>query len=97
MGADVCAVLRPIVAECGKQTGLGLYHFDGRGIAQRFREAAVIAALAALRPGETMRFYDELDPLPLLVHIARHFGTRVTPRFVCRNPCEAIIDFQIVS
>ena len=33
-----------------------VYPFDARGIAKRFRHAAIFGALDALRHGETMRF-----------------------------------------
>jgi uncharacterized protein (DUF2249 family) len=39
------------------------YFFDARGIAKRFRHAAIFGALDALRPGETMRFCNDHDPL----------------------------------
>ncbi|MGE5652193.1 MAG: DUF2249 domain-containing protein, partial [Bacillota bacterium] len=37
----------PVIAE-------GVYPFDARGIAKRFRHAAIFGALSALQPGETM-------------------------------------------
>ena len=43
-----------------------LYPFDARGIGKRFRHAAIFGALDALMPGETMRFINDHDPLPLL-------------------------------
>ncbi len=43
-----------------------VYPFDARGVAKRFRHAAIFGALAALQPGETMRFCNDHDPLPLL-------------------------------
>ena len=43
-----------------------IYPFDARGVAKRFRHAAIFGALDALRPGETMRFANDHDPLPLL-------------------------------
>lgn len=89
------AVIRPIVSECGKPTGLGLYHFDARGIDPRLRRAAFFAALEALNPGETMRFYDDHDPLPLLVQVDVVFGARVKAIYVSRNPSEVLIDFRI--
>ena len=42
-----------------------LYPFDARGIAKRFRHAAIFGALDALSPGETMRFVNDHDPRPL--------------------------------
>ena len=48
-----------------------LYPFDARGIAKRFRHAAIFGALDALSPGETMRFCNDHDPLPLLAQLER--------------------------
>ena len=39
-----------------------IYPFDARGIAKRFRHAAIFGALDALRAGETMRFVNDHDP-----------------------------------
>ncbi|HEX8613566.1 MAG TPA: DUF2249 domain-containing protein [Telluria sp.] len=74
---------------------IGLYPFDARGVAKRFRHAAIFGALAALEPGETMRFYNDHDPLPLLAQIEAHFGPRVSVAYVARAPGEIIIDFAI--
>ncbi|MDQ1829387.1 DUF2249 domain-containing protein [Massilia scottii] len=74
---------------------IGLYPFDARGVAKRFRHAAIFGALAALEPGETMRFYNDHDPLPLLAQIEAHFGSRVSVAYVARAPGEIIIDFGI--
>ena len=38
----------------------GIYAFDARGIAKRFRHAAIFGALDSLQPGERMRF--EVEP-----------------------------------
>jgi uncharacterized protein (DUF2249 family) len=81
--------------DCCAPTSAGLYPFDARGIAKRFRHAAIFGALDALAPGETMRFYNDHDPLPLLGQIAARFGPRVTMAYVAREPGEIIIDFRI--
>ena len=91
------ALAPPRVAECGKPNGLGLYHFDGRGIDGRFRLAAVFAALGALDPGEAMRYYDDHDPVSLLVRIGSVFGTGITLVYVLRHAGEVIIDMRIAS
>ncbi len=74
---------------------IGLYAFDARGIAKRFRHSAIFGALDALNPGETMRFYNDHDPLPLLAQIASRFGERVTMAYIARGAGEIIIDFRI--
>lgn len=70
-----------------------LYPFDARGIAKRFRHAAIFGALDALRPGETMRFCNDHDPLPLLSQIEARYGTAVEIRYVERGPGAILIDF----
>ncbi|MEW9898673.1 DUF2249 domain-containing protein [Chitinivorax sp. PXF-14] len=75
----------------------GVYGFDARGVAKRFRHAAIFGALAALMPGETMRFCNDHDPIPLLNQINQHFGDNVTIEYVARNPGEIVIDFKVVA
>ena len=72
-----------------------IYPFDARGIAKRFRHAAIFGALSALHPGETMRFVNDHDPLPLLDQIAGRFGERVEISYVSRTPGEIVIDFNV--
>jgi uncharacterized protein (DUF2249 family) len=81
---------RPVVAE-------GIYGFDARGVARRFRHAAIFGALAALEEGETMRFCNDHDPLPLLAQINQHFGPNVQIEYVSRAPGEIVIDFRITG
>jgi uncharacterized protein (DUF2249 family) len=80
----------PIIAE-------GVYPFDARGIAKRFRHAAIFGALAALHPGEVMRFCNDHDPLPLLAQIEGHFGSQVKITYVTRQPGEIVIDFLVTG
>ena len=70
-----------------------LYPFDARGIAKRFRHAAIFGALDALRQGETMRFVNDHDPLPLLDQLAARYGEGVTVRYVQRAAEGVVIDF----
>lgn len=74
-----------------------IYAFDARGIAKRFRHAAIFGALDALSPGETMRFCNDHDPLPLLAQIGQFFGERVQIAYVQREPGAIVIDFQVVA
>lgn len=71
------------------------YVFDARGVARRFRHAAIFGALDALEPGEVMRFVNDHDPLPLLVQIEHHFGARVGIGYVAREPGNIVIDFAV--
>jgi uncharacterized protein (DUF2249 family) len=73
----------------------GVYPLDARGIAKRFRHAAIFGALDALCPGETMRFCNDHDPLPLLVQIEHKYGAHVEAHYVVRQPGEIVIDFLI--
>lgn len=70
-----------------------LYPFDARGIAKRFRHAAIFGALDALHPGETMRFANDHDPLPLLQQLQQRYGDDVAINYVQREPGLIVIDF----
>jgi uncharacterized protein (DUF2249 family) len=70
-----------------------IYPFDARGIAKRFRHAAIFGALDALQSGETMRFTNDHDPLPLLDQLTARYGDSVTIRYVQRDPGAILIDF----
>ena len=72
-----------------------IYPFDARGIAKRFRHAAIFGALDALRPGETMRFANDHDPLPLLAQIGERYGERVSVEYRHRAPEGVVIDFRV--
>ncbi|MBZ8140806.1 hypothetical protein CLD22_12960 [Rubrivivax gelatinosus] len=73
----------------------GVHLFDARGIAKRFRHAAIFGALDALESGETMRFANDHDPLPLLAQIENHYGSRVRAAYRQREPGAVVIDFVI--
>ena len=70
-----------------------VYPFDARGVAKRFRHAAIFGALDALVPGETMRFVNDHDPLPLLEQLRRRYGEAVTIEYRQREPGAIVIDF----
>lgn len=80
----------PVVAE-------GVYPFDARGVAKRFRHAAIFGALDALQAGETMRFCNDHDPLPLLSQISGRYGEQVKIAYVSRAPGEIVIDFRVTG
>ena len=69
------------------------YPFDARGIAKRFRHAAIFGALDSLRPGETMRFVNDHDPLPLLGQLRERYAERLDIRYLQREPGAIVIDF----
>lgn len=72
------------------------YPFDARGIAKRFRHAAIFGALDALGPGDTMRFVNDHDPLPLLDQLRRRYGEAVRIEYRQREPGAIVIDFIVV-
>jgi uncharacterized protein (DUF2249 family) len=71
----------------------GIYGFDARGIAKRFRHAAIFGALDALQPGEVMRFVNDHDPLPLLQQMRARYGDNVEVAYREREAAGVIIDF----
>ncbi|HSN01704.1 MAG TPA: DUF2249 domain-containing protein [Rudaea sp.] len=71
--------------------------FDARGIARRFRHSAIFGALGALRNGETMRFVNDHDPIPLLGQLNQRFGECLTVNYRQRDPGPVVIDFGIVG
>ena len=70
-----------------------IYPFDARGIAKRFRHAAIFGALDALSAGETMRFVNDHDPLPLLDQLRARYGELVAIEYRRREPEGVMIDF----
>lgn len=72
------------------------FPFDARGVAKRFRHAAIFGALNALNPGETMRFMNDHDPLPLLEQMHQFFGDGIKIDYVSRAPDLIVIDFTRV-
>ncbi|TCV83255.1 DUF2249 domain-containing protein [Sulfurirhabdus autotrophica] len=70
-----------------------IYPFDARGVAKRFRHAAIFGSLDALHPGETMRFVNDHDPLPLLDQLKARYGDAVNINYLKREPGQIVIDF----
>ena len=75
------------------QTSDAIYPFDARGVAKRFRHAAIFGALDSLEPGETMRFVNDHDPLPLLRQMEQRFGETVAVEYRHRTGDGVVIDF----
>ena len=74
-----------------------VYPFDARGIGKRFRHAAIFGALDALMPGETMRFVNDHDPLPLLAQLGERYGNALTIEYRQREAGAIVIDFAVVD
>lgn len=75
----------------------GVHSFDARGVAKRFRHAAIFGALQSLHRGETMRFCNDHDPLPLLGQLQQHFGDAIGIEYVRREPGAIVIDFKVLA
>ncbi len=73
----------------------GVHAFDARGVAKRFRHAAIFGAIDALMPGETMRFYNDHNPLPLLQQLKDRYGASIEVNYLTQEPEGVIIDFKM--
>ena len=80
--------------KCGMPNPEALYSFDARGIAKRFRHAAIFGAFDAMLPGETMRFCNDHDPLPLLDQLRVRYADAIEMAYVSREPGAIVIDFM---
>lgn len=69
--------------------------FDARGVARRFRHAAVFGALDALGPGEAMRLCNDHNPLPLIAQLRERFGERLAVTYRQTGPDLVVIDFVV--
>jgi uncharacterized protein (DUF2249 family) len=78
---------------CNHATAEAIYPFDARGVAKRFRHAAIFGALDSLTPGETMRFVNDHDPLPLLHQLHARYGEGLRIAYLQREPGAIVIDF----
>lgn len=74
-----------------------IYPFDARGIAKRFRHAAIFGALDALTSGETMRFMNDHDPLPLLHQIDQHTALPGKSHCTARTGLERVCRRRLAS
>ena len=85
------------MSSCSLPVVNGVHAFDARGVAKRFRHAAIFGALQSLNQGETMRFCNDHDPLPLLGQLQQHFGDAIGIEYVRREPGEIVIDFKVLA
>ena len=73
-----------------------IYGFDARGVAKRFRHAAIFGALDSLQPGETMRFVNDHDPIPLLHQMIDRYGDQgIQISYLQRDMDGVVIDFLL--
>lgn len=80
---------------CSTPTADTVHTFDARGVARRFRHAAIFGALRSLQSGETMRFVNDHDPLPLLHQLGDAFGDALRIEYVQRAPQGVVIHFHV--
>jgi uncharacterized protein (DUF2249 family) len=71
--------------------------FDARGVARRFRHSAIFGAIGALRPGETMRFVNDHDPLPLIAQLRERLGEHLSVTYRQRDANAVVVDFGITG
>lgn len=71
----------------------GIYFFDARGIAKRFRHAAIFGSLDSLHPGEVMRFVNDHNPIPLLQQMQARYGDQVLIEYRSQDQNGVMIDF----
>jgi uncharacterized protein (DUF2249 family) len=94
MVAETEAIMSLTITEAPTHAAEPVAHpFDARGIAKRFRHAAIFGALDALGPGEAMRFMNDHDPLPLLAQLEARFGETLQVEYRHRSATGVIIDF----
>ena len=74
-----------------------VYPFDARGVSKRFRHASIFGALESLGPGDTMRFVNDHDPLPLLAQLRDRYGDAVAIEYRQREPGMIVIDFVVAA
>ena len=71
--------------------------FDARGVARRFRHSAISGAIGVLRSGETMRFVNDHDPIPLIAQLRERLGDHLTVTYRQRDADMVMIDFGITG
>ena len=72
-----------------------VHPFDARGVAKRFRHAAIFGALDSLQPGERMRFINDHNPIPLLQQMLARYGDRVEINYLEQGEDGVMIDFVV--
>lgn len=62
------------------------YPFDARGVAKRFRHAAIFGALESLIPGGALIISATHDPVPLLTQLEARHGDAFAAEYRQRGP-----------
>ncbi|MEO7051927.1 MAG: DUF2249 domain-containing protein, partial [Rhodanobacter sp.] len=63
----------------------------------RFRHSAIFGAIGVLRSGETMRFVNDHDPIPLIAQLRDRLGENLTVNYRQREAEGVVIDFGITG
>ena len=71
--------------------------FDARGVARRFRHSSIFGAIGVLRSGETMRFVNDHNPIPLIAQLRERLGDHLTVTYRQRDADAVVIDFGITG
>ena len=79
------------------QSAPNTHIFDARGVARRFRHSAIFGAIGVLRSGETMRFVNDHDPIPLIAQLRDRLGDNLTVNYRQRDADGVVIDFGITG
>jgi uncharacterized protein (DUF2249 family) len=76
-------------------TDTNVHTFDARGVSRRFRHSAIFGAIAVLRSGESMRFVNDHDPIPLIAQLRERLGDHLTVTYRQRDAELIVVDFGI--
>lgn len=74
-----------------------VHFFDARGVSRRFRHSAIFGAIGALHPGETMRFVNDHDPVPLIAQLRERLGGNLVIAYRQREAELVVIDFCVTG
>lgn len=73
----------------------GVFEFDVSAVDCRIKHGAVFGALESLGNGDTLRFINDHEPLPLLAQIARRYGEQVRILPVTKEEGRYVFDLTI--
>ena len=90
---NITIPVQPIVHNHNRSDNI--YAFDARGIAKRFRHAAIFGALDSLQAGERMRFVNDHNPIPLLQQMQARYGDKIEIKYLEQSEDGVMIDFIV--
>ncbi len=92
---NITIPVQPIVHNHNRSDSI--YGFDARGIAKRFRHAAIFGALDSLQVGERMRFVNDHNPIPLLQQMQARYGEKIEIKYLEQSEEGVMIDFIVIA